>query len=73
MILQSNLTQTILYDPAHPVSIAMKRMQDERLGSGLGLSVFNIQATGSQAGKPMPTPRAFRGRRDIVTIVAYEK
>jgi hypothetical protein len=28
MILRSNLAQTILYDPAHPVSIAMKRMQD---------------------------------------------
>jgi hypothetical protein len=28
MILRSNLAQTILYDPAHPVSIAMKKMQD---------------------------------------------
>ena len=28
MILRSNLAQTIFYDPAHPVSIAMKRMQD---------------------------------------------
>ena len=28
MILRSNLAQTILYDPAHPVGIAMQRMQD---------------------------------------------
>ena len=28
MILRSNLAQTILYDPAHPVSSAMKKMQD---------------------------------------------
>jgi hypothetical protein len=28
MILRSNLAQTILTDPAHPASIAMKKMQD---------------------------------------------
>ena len=65
--------QEIIKDPMVLEFLGLHRKPERNLGSGLGLSVFNIQATGSQAGKPMPTPRAFRGRRNVVAIVAYEK